>query len=150
MKKLILLISIILTLNNINAQSQLIVNTSLAPYLITYIEDAMKRGYNVMPTIVENLDAIVEVENLPITTNGIYSADTRTVYVNFYTEPFVKKVTLYHELGHFFNGTGHSCETCYNIMSEWEYDLDFFRHEENWEKELDNYFKYIFKKYDTK
>lgn len=123
------------------------ISESLEPFVEEFIEEALERGFYVRFYLMEKIDYIYLVDNMPVGKLGFVGEDERGFYVSSEIEnsSLQLRLTIFHEIGHILKGSGdHVCYSCDSIMAEY-YDKELFEEMEDevWEEKLDEYFKWL-------
>lgn len=123
------------------------ISEALEPYVEEFILEAQERGFYVRSYLMEKIDYIYLVDNIPNNKLGFVGEDKRGFYVSSSIDDSEMKLrlTVFHEIGHILKNTGeHSCFVCYDIMSEHNpNDLSVYEDDLFWEEKLNNYFEWL-------
>lgn len=123
------------------------ISEALEPHVEEFIVEAQKRGFYVRFYLMEKIDYIYLVDNMPKNKLGFVGEDKRGFYVSSsidYSE-IKLRLTVFHEIGHILKNTGyHSCFHCHDIMSEnIPNDLSKYEDTSFWKEKLDIYFEWL-------
>lgn len=128
------------------------IDTELIPYVDEFVIEGLNRDFNAI-THLKKLDSIKFNENLPTLTLGEYTPSRETsdggnVDISYYAtlDYLILRHVMFHELAHSCGYLTHSCQSCYDIMSEHKpREFSYFKYADSlvWEKALDKLFEDI-------
>ena len=129
------------------SQNKTSIDPLLEPYVLSYVNDGIERGYNPISDILKNVDSIVVDYKLNYPNLGYYDSKNKSIHIASFTfiDKLIVRSTVYHELTHGVTlNNGHVCFKCGDIMSQHSPDtFSKYAIREIWSKAVDNLFTLI-------